>query len=85
MDLIFSSRRLCRSNAIKVFQGVKNGGTHVHNPDVAYYQADSLTLEAPKPMLLNFDGENVGYTPLRATLMPKAVRVFVPDQMAKPI
>ena len=79
MDCIFNAQKLTsRKNAVAIFADVKAGGKHMNKPAVAYYQATSLTLETPRPLLLNFDGENVGYTPLVATLKPKAFEIFVP-------
>ncbi len=88
MDVMLNSSTITSvSKAIGIFDGVKAGGTHVHNPLVQYTQCTSLTMETPEPSLLNFDGENFGYTPLTLEVEPRVLSIFVPhgDQgMASP-
>lgn len=79
MDIMMNASPIKkRMKALKLFDGVKAGGTHVYDEAVGIYQCKTMSLETPTPSRLNFDGENVGYTPLTCEIKPKAVSIIVP-------
>jgi YegS/Rv2252/BmrU family lipid kinase len=53
-------------------------GKHTHDSRVDTYLARSVHLRSARPLPLHLDGDPHGYTPLRITVVPRAVRVVVP-------
>ncbi len=51
-------------------------GRHLSLPEVHYAQAQSLTIETDVPMPIYADGEYVGNTPVRASVIPKALTII---------
>ena len=85
MDVVLNSAPIkSRLKAIALFDGVKAGGKHVYDRQVTYAQCQSLRLTTPKPTRLSFDGETVGATPLETKLIPKALRIIVPEVLYPP-
>jgi diacylglycerol kinase (ATP) len=58
-------RRLCR-------------GRHVAHPQVRYFTARSLTIEADPPIEVHADGDFIGFTPARFEVRPTALRLLMP-------
>ena len=54
-------------------------GTHVTNPKVEVVRTTSLRIESPA-ISAYADGEYLGPLPVEVTLLPRAVRLFVPGQ-----
>ena len=52
--------------------------SHVHDPQVAFYRARRIEIEADRPMPVQIDGDAYGTTPLAVEVVPAALRVLVP-------
>lgn len=48
--------------------------------DIAHWQAREITVEAAEEQDVQVDGEVICKTPIEASVLPKAVRVIVPEQ-----
>lgn len=53
-------------------------GRHVNLPEVEYFKASSLRLEAEVPLDVYADGEFACRTPVEVSVVPKALRVIAP-------
>lgn len=53
-------------------------GTHLGHPAVTFQSAVDLHLDAPRPVLIQADGDVIGTTPARITLRPAALRMLLP-------
>jgi diacylglycerol kinase family enzyme len=53
-------------------------GTYVAHPKVEVLRSSSVAVDAPEPLPIELDGEQVGTTPARFEVVPRAVRVRVP-------
>jgi len=51
-------------------------GTHIHEPEVIYYQASGFSLSPDRDEPINIDGEMIGTTPLSVTVLKHALEVF---------
>ena len=79
VDIVYNSETITRiKTALDIFGLVTGGGKHVNSPLVTYEKCTHLRIETPEQSLLNFDGENLGFTPLDLTVEPAAVEFFVP-------
>jgi diacylglycerol kinase (ATP) len=57
-------------------------GTHISHAAIRQARGRTVTIEAAKPFPLEVDGEIVGMTPARFSLVPGALRVLVPASRA---
>ena len=55
-------------------------GTHIDHERGEYFQAREVAVEAEEPVKVSVDGEVVGRTPARFTLLPRALRVRCPGR-----
>lgn len=76
-------RRASRLQMLRVFAGVYDG-SHLKLPCVEYYQVRSFSLESAGREPLNLDGEMKGTAPVRAEVLPAALRVFGSPSPLKP-
>ncbi|GBC99376.1 Diacylglycerol kinase [bacterium HR17] len=53
-------------------------GAHIHEPEVSLHAVRKVRLQSDEPLPLFADGEPVGATPATVTVVPSALRVFVP-------
>ena len=53
-------------------------GTHLAHPKVEVVRSRTVTVEAPEPLPIELDGEQVGTTPATFDVVPAALRVRVP-------
>lgn len=53
-------------------------GTYLAHPKVELLRASAVTVDAPEPLPIELDGEQVGTTPARFEIVPRALRVRVP-------
>ncbi|MFA0777551.1 MAG: hypothetical protein PVTTEEND_001265 [Candidatus Fervidibacter sp.] len=60
-------------------------GEHVREPEVSLHPAKRVHLDSDEPIPLFADGEPVGTTPATVTVVPNALRVFVPNQISPPM
>ena len=54
-------------------------GTHVHHPKVEVLRSRTVAVDAPEPLPIELDGEQLGTTPARWEVVPRALRVRVPS------
>lgn len=54
-------------------------GRHIHHPKVSYQRAGRVEIECRRPLAVHADGEVVGTTPAAFTLIPRGLRVIVPE------
>ncbi len=54
-------------------------GHHVNDPRIEIYRATEVRVRADKPLPLHLDGDPVGYTPVTIRVVPKALKVIVPQ------
>jgi len=52
---------------------------HFDRPDIYHRTAREVRIESDSPVPLQIDGEAIGQTPCRLTLLPEALQVFVPE------
>ncbi|MGZ4290675.1 MAG: diacylglycerol/lipid kinase family protein [Gaiellaceae bacterium] len=53
-------------------------GTYLAHPKVELLRASAVTIDAPERLPIELDGEQVGTTPARFEIVPRALRVRVP-------
>lgn len=76
LDVCFL-RRTGRLRLLRLFPRVFSGG-HLASPDVTYFQATRLRVEAESPLDVYADGDYVCLTPVEVGILPGALRVLVP-------
>ena len=54
-------------------------GEKLEHPQIKYLKAERCEIGSKIPMPIDMDGEFVGYTPLKMEMIPKILRVFVPN------
>ena len=54
-------------------------GRHLSDPKVEVYRAVEVEIHGDRALPLHLDGEPCGHTPVRITIVPKALRVIVPQ------
>jgi YegS/Rv2252/BmrU family lipid kinase len=52
-------------------------GSHIEEPEVAYYQVPSFSLSSETKDNLNIDGEMVGTTPIDVEILKQVIEIFV--------
>jgi len=63
-------------DGIRMLQRMPSG-THIPSPNVLEYLANSLSMDAPRPMTVEADGEPLGTTPVTVDLVPAALRLKI--------
>jgi YegS/Rv2252/BmrU family lipid kinase len=54
-------------------------GTYLEHPKVELLRSPAVSVDAPEPLPIELDGEQVGTTPVRFEVVPGALRVRVPS------
>jgi len=54
-------------------------GRHARDPDVHLYRARRIEVETKDTMPVHLDAENVGFTPVAVEIVPRALRIIVPQ------
>ncbi|WP_304516492.1 diacylglycerol/lipid kinase family protein [Cecembia rubra] len=54
-------------------------GEKLEHAQIKYLKAEQCEIDSKIPMPIDMDGEFVGYTPLKMEMLPKKLRIFVPD------
>jgi len=75
MDLIMADK-LGSLATLGLFNKVKAGGKHVHDPRVTEKKFTRLTFTSETEKWVNIDGENCGKTPIDVTVKPRMFQVF---------
>ena len=55
-------------------------GWHLRNPKVTAQQSSSVTINACCPLPVDVDGESIGFTPAKLTLLPSRLRFVINDE-----
>ena len=53
-------------------------GTYLAHPKIELLRSSGVSVVAPEPLPIELDGEQVGTTPARFEVVPRALRVRVP-------
>ena len=75
VDLIVVRGNISRRRLLSVLPKLFDG-THIHEPEVEYYQAVSFSLFSETTDLLNIDGEMIGMTPITVRIIQNAIEIF---------
>jgi diacylglycerol kinase (ATP) len=75
IDIVVVDGGITRRRLLSVLPKLFDG-THIHEPEVTYYQASSFALFPETDEILNIDGEMVGTTPITVTVLKHALAVF---------
>ena len=67
---------MAKARLLRLFPSVYSG-SHLHIPEVKYFQAERIHLETNQPMDVYADGEYVCRTPVEVTVESKALKVIV--------
>ena len=76
LDLVYA-RRMSRLRLLRVAPTVLRG-THIGLSEVWFARGPEVTVESDPPRMIYADGEPVCETPVKVTVIPKALRVIVP-------
>ena len=74
---VVAVRDVSRFTLLKLLPKIFDG-SHIHHPDLEYYQVSELSMESDEKSQLNLDGEICGSTPFQAKVIPSALEVFIP-------
>ena len=53
-------------------------GAYLSHPKVEALRSTAVSVDAPEPLPIELDGEQVGTTPARWEIVPRALRIRVP-------
>ena len=80
---MYTERKMKVSHALKLDGMIKKGGAHVNDSLVTYENASkSIELTADEgeaPLKLMVDGDILGTTPLKLTVVPQAFTLLTPS------
>ena len=76
IDLVVVKAGATRTRLLRVLPKLFDG-THIDEPEVSYYQTNKFSLIPEKDDILNIDGEIMGSTPIKVTMIPNAIEIFV--------
>ncbi|RME46086.1 MAG: hypothetical protein D6796_09485 [Caldilineae bacterium] len=54
-------------------------GRHARDPDVHLYRARRIEVETRDTMPVHLDAESVGFTPVTVEIVPRALKIIVPQ------
>jgi len=69
-------RKVGRMKLLRLFPKLFSG-KHIGDPAVDYRQVSEFSIKPDDRNTLNIDGEMLGSTPIRVTMMPKEIEVLV--------
>ena len=72
-------KKMSRRDVLKAFGMLKKEGRHVFHPQVDYHRFTSLSIDTEEPTAINIDGENIGSTPLKMTVLKHAAHLMRPN------
>jgi len=75
IDLIVVRAGATRKRLLQVLPKLFDG-THIHEPEVSYYQTSQFSLHPKKNVTLNIDGEIMGSTPINVKMIPRTIEIF---------
>ena len=77
LDVILTDE-VTRLDIVRELQRIQSGA-HLKNPKVTEIRAREIVINASRPMPIDLDGEMVGTTPARITVLPSAIRFLTDD------
>ena len=80
LDLIYV-RRSSRIRLLQIAPTVLRG-THIRLPEVWFARAAEVRVESDPPRMIYADGEPICRTPVKVSVLPKALRVIVPKALS---
>lgn len=75
IDIVVVKGGLTRGRLLSVLPKLFDG-SHIHEPEVEYYQASQFSLHPESIDDLNIDGEMMGNTPINVTMIQKSIEIF---------
>jgi len=75
IDLIVVKAGATRTRLLQVIPKLFEG-SHIHEPEVEYYQTSEFSLIPEKDAILNIDGEIMGSTPIKVKMISNAIEIF---------
>jgi diacylglycerol kinase (ATP) len=75
LDVIITDRAT-RIDVIRELPRIRRGG-YLKNPKVTERRARQVSITADQPMAIDIDGEMVGFTPAKLTVLPQTVRFLI--------
>jgi diacylglycerol kinase (ATP) len=75
LDLVYV-RHASRLRLLRIAPTVLRG-THIGLPEVWFARAGEVTVESDPPRMIYADGEPICETPVKVTILPKALTVIV--------
>ena len=76
IDLVVVRGNINRQRLFSVLPKLFDG-SHIEEPEVAYYQVPSFSLSSETKDNLNIDGEMVGTTPIDVEILKQVIEIFV--------
>ena len=76
IDLVVVRGHISRQRLVSVLPKLFDG-SHIGEPEVAYYQVSSFSLSSESNDILNIDGEMLGTTPIDVEILKQAIEIFV--------
>jgi len=58
-------------------------GIHTRDPEVKMLQARRISVQTSKPLPVHADGDIIGTTPVEISIVPNALRIIVPHDLAR--
>jgi diacylglycerol kinase family enzyme len=56
---------------------------HLRDPEIEYHQCTEMLVESAQPLPVHADDEPFGHTPVRIRVLPRALRVIVPQNVPR--
>ena len=75
IDLIVIKSDVSRIRLLQVLPKLFDG-SHINEPELEYYQTSSFSLIPEIDEILNIDGEIIGSTPIKVSVIPQAFEMF---------
>ena len=76
IDLIVVRSGVSRTRLLQVLPKLFDG-SHINEPEVEYFQASEFSLTPEIDEILNVDGEIMGSTPIKVSMLSNAIDIFV--------
>jgi len=81
LDIVVVNK-VSRWKLLKTFPKIFDG-TYIHSPFVDYYQSPAVTFTTNHQKIVSPDGEILGQLPIKVSIIPKALPVFVAEALMK--
>ena len=75
LDIITINHTVSKLKLLTLLPKVYNGN-HIKHSEIKYYQRKEITLETKQNENLNIDGEKIGETPFKASILSYKIKIF---------